>query len=138
MSSVLRGDVHINRSWLSVRWDDEHRCICAEFKGFANSAEFRTGTMGILDAIHDRGAESLVSDNRLLDLLSTEDQLWIRDIWTPLAVAAGLRRIALVVAHQSLGTYASNDIVSSFPNGLFVTRTFGTLDQALPWAGAWR
>jgi hypothetical protein len=135
MSSFLRGDIHMNEPWLSVRWDSEFRCIHAEFKAFMNSAEFRRGTMGILDAIRDRGAESLVSDNRRLELVTSDDQFWIRDIWTPLAVAAGLRRIAVVVSHHGLGTYASNEIISSFPNGLFVTRTVGSMHQALSWVG---
>jgi hypothetical protein len=135
MSSFFRGAVHMNQPWLSISLDGEHRCIYAEFKGFTNSREFRQGTMQILEAIRDRGVESLVSDNRRLQLVTSADQVWIREVWTQYAVRAGLKRIAVVVARGGLGKYASKAMISQFPTGLFTTRTFGTLEPALAWVG---
>jgi hypothetical protein len=135
MSSFFRGAVYMNEPWLSIRLDQEHRCIYAEFKGFTNSVEFRQGTVQMLEAIQDRGVESLVSDNRRLKLVTSTDQAWIREVWTPLAVDAGLKRIAVVAARSGLGRYASNEIISQFPTGLFTTRSFVTPEQALAWVG---
>jgi len=44
----------------------------------------------ILDAIRAINAASLISDNRRLEGVTAQDQLWIRDTWTSLAVASGL------------------------------------------------
>lgn len=67
-------------------------------------------------------------------MVITEDQLWIQDTWTPLAVEAGLKRIAVIVAPSGLGKYASEEIISQFPAGTFLTCTFESLDEALAWA----
>jgi hypothetical protein len=133
MTAPRPGDVHLDEPWLSVHWDGEHRCVHAEFKGFANSAEFRAGTEKILDAIRVRGARALVSDNRGLEGVTQSDQLWLRDTWMPEAVAVGIGRIAVVLAHHGLGKIASEDIISRFGKTEFVTRTFDSVPDALKW-----
>ena len=114
-------------------WDPEHRCVYAEWKGFANSVEFRASTMRILDAIRERSALSLISDNQRLEGVADQDQLWIRDSWVPVAVAAGLMRIAVVLPHRGLGRIASEEILSQIGNAPFTTRTFTTVSEATEW-----
>ena len=133
VSNGRSGDVHADLPYLYIAWDGEHRCIYLEFKGFATSAEFRSGTMLVIDAIRDRKATSLISDNRRLEVVTNEDQLWLRDTLVPQAAAGGLKRAALVVAHQGLGRYASQEILNRLPSGMFVTRTFDSLDDARKW-----
>ena len=137
MSSARSGDVHADLPYLSIVWDGASDCLNVEFKGFATSAEFRSGTMKVIDAIRERNAKSLISDNRKLEVVTNEDQLWLRDTLVPQAAALGLKRIALVLAHQGLGKYASQEIVNRLPDGVFVTRTFDSVDEAKKWvAGA--
>jgi hypothetical protein len=119
-----------------LAWDGELDCVYVEFKGFATSVEFRSGTMMIIDAIRERNATSLISDNRRLEVVTNEDQLWLRDTLVPQAAASGLKRAALVVAHQGLGKYASQEVVNRLPSGRFVTRTFDSLDDAKTWIAA--
>jgi hypothetical protein len=135
LSSSRSADVYSEEPWLSIRLDNEHRCVYAEFKSFANSAEFRASTLRIIEAIRDRQAASLVSDNRRLEGVTNEDQLWLRDTWMPLAVAAGVKRIAVVLAHSGLGKIASDEIIGKFGNTPFVTRTFDSVDEAMGWVG---
>jgi hypothetical protein len=90
--------------------------------------------MAILDAIRERKAASLVSDNRRLEGVADQDQLWLRDTWMPQAVAAGVKRIAVVLPQHGLGKLASEDIISRFGNTEFVTRTFGDVSEATEWA----
>jgi hypothetical protein len=51
----------------------------------------------------------------------------------PEAVAAGIGRIAVVLAHHGLGRIASEDIISRFGKTEFVTRTFDSVPEALTW-----
>jgi hypothetical protein len=129
-------NVHLDKPWLSISWDRERKCVYAEFKAFATSSEFRTGTMRILDAIRERHSSALISDNRRLEGVENADQLWIRDDWVPMAVAAGLKRIAVVVAKQGLGRIASEEILSEIGDAKFATRTFTSLDDARKWVAA--
>jgi hypothetical protein len=126
-------DVFADEPWLSIQADRRSRCVYAEWKGFANSGEFRASTMRILDAIRGSGAASLITDNRRLEGVANQDQLWIRDTWVPQAAASGLKRIAVVVAHHGLGKIASEEILSSLTPGVFSTRTFTTVSEAMEW-----
>ena len=119
--------------WLSVQGYRNSRCVYAEWRGFANSAEFRASTMRILEAIRSIGASALVSDNRRLEGVTDQDQLWIRDTWTPLAVDSGLTRIAVVVPHSGLGKIASEQILTQVGMKAFSTRTFTTVSEAMEW-----
>ena len=132
-SAERPGDVHSDEPWLSIRWDSEHQCVYAEFKGFCTSAEFRASTTRILDAIRERGASSLVSDNRRLEGVVDEDQLWLFQTWVPSAVAAGLARIGVVLAHHGQGKTATENIITRFGKTEFVTRTFASVADALEW-----
>jgi hypothetical protein len=133
MNAFPPDDVHLDERYLSIYWDREHRCVYAAFKSFATSVEFREGTMKIIEAIRARRAAALISDNRKLEGVSDADQGWIQDTWVPLAEAAGLKRIAVVLAHQGLGKFVSEQIISRFTEKDFVTRTFDTLAAANKW-----
>jgi hypothetical protein len=89
--------------------------------------------MKILDAVRSRDAIGLLSDNRGLEEVGEIDQLWLRDTWMPEAVKAGIRRIAVVLAHHGHGKIASEDIIGRFGKTEFVTRTFDSLPAALTW-----
>ncbi len=119
--------------WLSIQWDGSHRCVFAEWRGFANSGEFRASMLKIIDALRANSSALLVGDNRRLEGVADQDQLWIRDTWTPLAVAAGLTRIAVVVAQRGLGRIATQEILSQVGMKVFTTRSFTTVSEAMEW-----
>ncbi len=125
--------LYSDQAWMSIQWDEAHRCIHAEFKALANSSEFRTGMLRILDAAWDRQAASLVSDNRRLVGVASDDQLWLRDTWVPLAVVAGIKRIAVVLGSSGPGKAASEEIIQLFGRTLFETQTFDSLTAANDW-----
>ena len=133
MSPSSTGGIFADEPWLSIQADRNSRCVYAEWKGFANSGEFRASSMRILEAVRATGAASLVSDNRRLEGVADQDQLWIRDAWTPLAVAAGVTRIAVVVPRRGLGKIASEQILRQVGMKAFSTRTFTTVSEAMEW-----
>jgi hypothetical protein len=90
--------------------------------------------MSILAGIRKKSAAALVSDNRRLEGVADQDQLWLRDTWMPQAVEAGVTRIAVVLPHHGLGKVASEDIIGKFGNTVFTTRTFSQVPEALDWA----
>jgi hypothetical protein len=125
--------VYLDKPWMVVRWNADHLCVHAEFKAFANSAEFRAGCQTILAAIKERNAASLISDNRRLEGVTGEDQLWLRDTWFPLAIDSGLTRIATVLAPRGLGRLASEQIIRRPGHDQLTIRTFDSLPEALSW-----
>lgn len=134
MSPSSKGGLSADEPWLSVQADRESRCVYAEWRGFANSSEFRASAMRILEAIKSIGAFALVTDNRRLEGVTEQDQMWIRDTLTPLMVDSGLKRIAVVVPQRGLGKIASEQILGQAGMRVFSTRTFTTVSEAMEWA----
>jgi len=126
-------DLHFDDRWLSVSWNGEHRCIYALWKGFAKSDELRAGGEKILQAIRARQADALVSDNRRLVGLTAADQDWFSETWTPKAVRAGLRRIAVVLPTQGFGRFDSEDVLGRIGRRDFVTHAVDSMPEAFDW-----
>jgi hypothetical protein len=136
MSKAESRDVYLDEPWLSIRWDEDHRCIHAAWTGRPDSVQLRSGTLEILRAIRDRHAASLLSDNRHLEMIVNQDQVWINESWTPMAVASGLKRIAVVLAPEGLVTTASEGIIRRFKDETFETHTFDSVEAALTWVAS--
>ena len=130
--------VYIDESWLLMRWDAEHRCVFAEWKAFATSREFQYALIKALAACRNRSALSFVNDTRKLELVSDEDQRWIRYTWAPMAIDAGLKRIAIVMAHHGLSRMAIEGMFKGRRNTgeQLESRLFDSVEDALDWVGA--
>ena len=95
-----------------------------------------SGCQTIIAAIKDRKAVSLISDNRRLEGVTGEDQLWLRDTWFPLAVATGLTRIATVLSPRGLGRIASEEIIRTAGTDKPIIRTFDSMPKAIVWVSS--
>ena len=126
-------DVYVNEPYLSIRWDSLHKHVLSEWKGFANSAELRAGLLKGIQAITDYRAAAYVSDARKLRVIVHEDQRWIQDKWMPLALQAGLRRLAFVTAGTGLGRLTIQDVVVLVDHHGLESRTFSSVEAARRW-----
>jgi hypothetical protein len=105
-----------------------HHHVLSEWRAFANSAELRSSLLKGIQAIRDNHAAAYVSDARKLKVIVHEDQKWIQETWMPLAMQAGLKRIAFVTAATGLGKLAG--LVDD--HGL-QSRTFDAMPAARQW-----
>lgn len=126
-------DVYVDQPYLSIRWDGVHKHVHSEWKGFANSEELRAGLMRGLEAISDNHASAYLSDARELRVIVHADQRWIQEKWLPLAMQAGLKRIAFVTASTGLGRLTIQDVVDLVNDHGLESRTFSSLDAARHW-----
>jgi hypothetical protein len=125
----------MDEPWVLIRWDQEHRCVFADWKGFATSSEFQSGLTKALDVVKERQAVNLVSDTQKLESISDEDQRWIRYSWAPLAATSGLRRVAVVLAPSGLSKMAIQTMFKGRRRTGLQSRTFDSLTDALRWVG---
>jgi len=128
-------DVYVDEPWLLMRWDREHNCLFAEWKAFATSTEFQGALMKALEAGRSRPRFSFVNDTRKLELISDEDQRWIQYTWTPLAIEAGVRRIAVVMARHGLSKMAIERMFRERRNrdNRLQSQTFDSVADAFKW-----
>lgn len=133
MSSSSIDDVYLDEPWLLLRWDSENRCVFAEWKGFATSAEFQSALLKALQVVREKHAVSFVNDTRKLELVSDEDQIWLRYTWPPLAIEAGLRRLAVVIARSGLSKMAIEEMFKRRRKTVLQSRTFDSVADAMKW-----
>jgi hypothetical protein len=119
-----------------LRWDEMHRVVHSEWRAFANSAELRAGLLRGIDAIKDHKARLYLTDTRKVKVIVRDDQTWIQQTWIPLAVAAGLQRIAVVTATHGLGKLTVEEAVVLTDGTGLLSRTFESPDAAWRWIAA--
>jgi hypothetical protein len=126
-------DVYVDEPYVSVRWDGLHNHVLSEWRGFANSEELRAALLRGIQAIVDNHASAYVSDARKLRVIVHEDQAWISEKWMPLALQAGLKRLAFVTAASGLGRLTVKDVVDLVDHHGLESRTFTSLEAARRW-----
>lgn len=134
MTINLTADVYVDEPWLLMRWDGEHHCVFAEWRAFATSREFQGALTTALEVVRERQAVNFVNDTRQLDVISDEDQRWLRYTWAPMAAASGLRRVAVVIAEAGLSKIAIETMFKGRRRTGLQSRMFGSLEDALSWA----
>jgi hypothetical protein len=129
-------DVYVNEPYLSIRWDGVHHHVYSEWRAFANSAELRTGMLKGLTAISDNRAAAYLCDARKVKVIVHGDQKWIKEIWMPQAVRAGLQRLAFVTAPTGLGRVTVEEVVELVDDHGLQSRTFDSMEAAGQWVSA--
>lgn len=126
-------DVYVDEPYLSIRWDGIHNHVFSEWRAFANSTELRTSLLKGIRAIREHSATAYVSDARKVRVIIHDDQKWIQEIWMPLAIRAGLRRIAFVTAATGLGKLTIEDVSVLVDEHGLQSRTFDSMAAARQW-----
>lgn len=116
-----------------MRWDEFHQVVHSEWRAFANTTELRAGLLRGIDAISDHHAVGYLADTRKVKVVVQPDQAWIKQTWLPLAVAAGLKRIAVVTATHGLGKLTVEEVVGLTDDQGLLTRTFESPEAAWQW-----
>ncbi len=126
--------VYVDQPWVLMRWDAVHRIVHSEWRAFANSAELRAALLKGIEAIKDHKATGYLTDTRKVKVVVPSDQEWIKKTWLPLAIEAGLRRIAVVTAPSGLGKATVEDMVGLTDDQGLQSRTFDALAAGRSWA----
>ena len=99
----MTGDrVYCDEPYVSVRWESVNRWVVAEWKGWANSAEFKAAHATAPEAIRENRATKWLVDSRDQRVVVEEDQRWLAQTWIPSIVRAGIRRTAIVLPRSAI------------------------------------
>jgi hypothetical protein len=126
--------VYVDQPWLLMRWDPVHQIVHSEWRAFANSVELRASLLRGIDAIKDHDAVGYLTDTRKVKVIVHDDQEWIKETWLPLAISAGLKRIAVITAAVGLGKLTVEDVVGLVDDRGLQSRTFKSEEAGLKWA----
>ena len=130
---VPAGDMYLSTPYVCIHWASGGPWVVAEWKSWANSAEYRAAHEGILSAIRDHRAPRLLIDARNARVISEADQQWLNTSWIPRAVAAGRRWTAIVMPTSALVKTIVENIDKEPARSPGVAKYFGTVDEAKAW-----
>jgi hypothetical protein len=129
----LDDETYLDEPYLSIRWRAVPQILFAEWKGFATSEEFRAALLTGVRAIREHHVVGYVSDARKAKVFLPEDMQWVMAVWLPQAVAAGLKRMAMVTADAGLGKILIEQITEQIDSHGLSMRKFSSVTAATTW-----
>jgi hypothetical protein len=131
---MARDETYLDEPYLSIRWRAIPQILYAEWKGFATSDEYRAALLTGVRAIREHHVVGYVSDARKAKVILPQDMQWAKDVWLPQAVAAGLKRMAMVTAEAGLGKVILEEAISEVDDPGLSIRPFNSVTSAMTWA----
>jgi hypothetical protein len=116
-----------------VKWDSAIQAVSTEWQGWADKAEFIAALEASLVAIKKHHASRGLVDSLQQKALPQPDQDWVNRDWFPRALAAGLRRLALVIPQSALAMMSIEDVLSRVRGSMLEVEYFSTVAEARKW-----
>jgi len=132
---VSRGDgVYFNRPGVAVvTWDPTSKAVYVEWQGWADSTEFAALNEAGLRVLIEHHGSRWLNDSRNMKVIKQSDQDWIDQRFFPRALAAGLRRVAIVIPKSGLAMMNVEDVAARIPDAQLTVEYFATVEEAREW-----
>ena len=129
-----RDGVFFNRPGVAiVRWDAACKAAHIEWQGWADPAEFAAANDAMILALKQHSGSRALGDCRNMRVIKQSDQEWVSRDWIPRVLAAGLRRMALVIPKSGLALMNVQEIMSRVPGTKLDVAYFPTIEEAKAW-----
>lgn len=128
------GDVYFNApGTASVKWDGAGATVLVEWEGWANSTEFAAMLEAGVRALTDHRGSRWLADCRRQKVLRLADQDWADREWLPKALAAGLKKFAVVLPDSGLAGMNLKERLARVADAKLGVGYFATVEQAREW-----
>jgi hypothetical protein len=107
--------------------------VLVEWEGWANSAEFAAMLESGVQALTDHHGSRWLADCRRQKVLRLTDQDWADREWLPRALAAGLKKFAVVLPDSGLAGMNLKDRLAGVADSKLGVGYFETVEQAREW-----
>jgi hypothetical protein len=129
-------DVYFDKPGVaSVTWDSEGQFVLVQWAGWANSVEFTALLEAEIQALRQHHGTRVLADCRRQKVLNPADQDRANEQWLPRALAAGLKRFAVVLPASGLASVNLQDSLGKAPAGALDVAYFATVEEAREWLG---
>lgn len=119
----------------SVKWEPDGELVLVEWEGWSDSDEFAALLAAEIRALSEHRGSRLLADCRRQKVLNPADQDRDRQ-WLPRALAAGLRRFAVVLPASGLATQNIRERLGAVPMTTLEIAYFDGVDEAREWLAA--
>lgn len=119
--------------WVTIRWDDALKAICAEWKAYAEGDDFRSPLTHALGLCQRRRASRYLADCRYLGPVTQADQRWLNTDWFPRMSNAGLRFMAVVSPRSSVSRLSVRQVLNRVGDIPLTNSNFDDVEAARAW-----
>jgi SpoIIAA-like len=119
----------------SVRWDEEGQLVLVEWRGWADPSEFAALLEAEIVALRKHKGSRMLADCRRQKGLSAADQDRANEVWLPRALAAGLKRFAVVLPSSGLAEANLKERLGKVRAEALEVAYFRTPEEARDWLG---
>jgi hypothetical protein len=131
---VPRGTVYFNTpGTATVRWDPELEAVVETWEGWANATEFTAMLDAGVQALFENHGSRWLADCRRQRVLKAADQKRGNEEWLPKALAAGLKRFAVVLPESGLAKFNIQLHLKAATARQVEVAYFATADEARRW-----
>ena len=116
-----------------VTWDPTLQAVHTEAQSWEDPSEMAAVLESGLQALTEHGGSRWLADGRSMKVVKQSDQDWIVHEFCPRALAAGLKRIALVIPESGLAMTTLDQLVRRLPAANLEVAYFPTVEEARSW-----
>lgn len=117
----------------TVRWDSATVTVVVEWAGMADATEFTALLDAEIRALRDHYGTRLLADCRLQTVLNAAAEDWADREWLPRALAAGLKRFAIVLPESDVAARNVQEHLGHVPSSSLEVGYFETVEKARAW-----
>ena len=117
----------------SVRWDEDGQLVLVEWQGWANPSEFADLLEAEIVALRKHRGSLMLADCRRQKGLRAADQVRASEVWLPRALAAGLKRMAVVLPTSGLAAANLKERLAKARLAALEVAYFATPEEARVW-----
>lgn len=121
---------------ITITWDENVKCIQAIGQGFVDGNSYRGSMDKGLELLKEKKASRWLADMLDQKVLSSEDQDWTIQDWTPRAVAAGIKKSAFVVPKSVIAQMSLRRMTAKVGNVELEMAYFESVEEAKKWLKA--
>jgi hypothetical protein len=116
-----------------IFFDQEINSVVMEWRGYANSSEFKEGTELMLNTLIKNHAYKVLADVRDMTLIGMEDQQWINTVFLPRAMEFDFKVLAIVRPNHYFNKVAVENISEKVDKNKLAIEFFDTAEHAKEW-----
>jgi SpoIIAA-like len=117
----------------TVRWDPAADTVLVEWQGLADATEFTALLDAEIRALREHQGTRLLADCRLQKVLNAAAEDWADREWLPRALAAGLKRFAIVLPESEVAARNVQEHLGHVPNSTLEVGYFDSIEKARAW-----
>jgi hypothetical protein len=122
-----------NAPYATVTYDSSKRFMLLVWTGSPSIEEYKQPFIAMISFGKKLPVDSMLSDISQQGVISPENRRWFEKQMMPQAVAAGLKRAAIVTSGNAFKLYYINLILSAVNKFPILTKLFNKRDEAIAW-----